>query len=290
LFSDDADLVLSTTAALATRLVAASGPVPEAVALHRQAVRLARAERPVDESRLITVLSRACAALVEVEPADGRPLCQEAIKMSARLPMQGALHAAYSALAQEAANRGDWSAAVVYRRQALEVVEATAPHSNLVPLVSSLLALAEWMSGLDKPGGLQRAGASARMVSETMPNSAWSYAPYLVQALILNQTGDGLAAEQWIRRAIAVTGYDLDRDPRAALPHMVLAHALLLQGKREEARGLADRGLVLAERSHVADPIRQGLAAIRRAADAASRDRVGGGPRARAQSGARPTG
>ena len=267
LFSDDADLVLSTTAALAARQVAAAGPIPEGLALHRDAVRLARAVRPVDEGGLVTVLSRACAALVEVEPAEGRALCQEAIALSARLPLHGGLHAAYSALGQEAANRGDWAAAVTHRRQALTVVTATAAHSNLVPLASSLLAWAEWMSGLDKPGAEQRAAASARTVSESTPNSAWNYVPYLIHALILNRTGDGPAAEHWIRRAIAVAGYDLDRDPRAALQHMVLAKALLLQGKREEARAQADRGLALAKRTKVAAQFRQGLAEIRAEAE-----------------------
>lgn len=131
--------------------------------------------------------------------------------MSAGLPMQGGLNAASLALGQEATNHGDLGGGggvptpgspILSRRRRAS--------SNLLPLVSSLLAWAEWMSGLDKPAALERAAASARTVSESMPNSAWSYAPYLIQALILNQTGDGLGAEQWIRRAIAVTGYDLD--------------------------------------------------------------------------------
>ena len=112
-----------------------------------------------------------------------------------------------------------------------------------------------------------------------MPNSAWSYAPYLVNAMILNETGDGLAAEHWIRRGVAVTGYDLDRDPRAAVQHMVLAQALLLQGRREEARAQVDRGLALAERTKVAARIRQGLATIRAALEAVPLGRVGGGAR-----------
>ena len=277
LFSDDADLVFSTTAALAASQVAVSGSTPEVVALHRDAVRLARTVRPVDESRAVTVLSRACSALVEVDPAEARALCQEAIDLSAGLPLQGSLHIAYVALGQEAANRGDWAASVVHRRRALEMVTATAAHSNLVPLVASHLAWSEWMSGVDKPGAVKRAAASARAVFESMPTSAWSYAPYLVNALILNETGDGVAAEQWIRRGIAATRYDLDRDPRAAVQHMVLGNALLRQGRREEARGHVDRGLALAERTKVAPRIRQGLATLRAVLEAAPGTRGGAG-------------
>jgi hypothetical protein len=287
--NDDAGLVLTTTAALAPTLVAVDGPTPEVVALHRDAVHLARAVKPVDEARLVNVLSRACAALIEVQPADARELCQEAIDKSANLPMQGGIHTAYASLGQLAADRGDWSAAVTYRRRALEVVTATASHSNLVPLISSLLAWAEWVSGIDKPGAVRRADESARTAFGTMPNSAWSYAPYLIQSLVLAQTGDGAGAELWIRRAMSVTAFDIDRDPRAAVQHMALAHASLLQGKREEALMQINRGLALAETTKVPRPVHQGLVAIRRALDGPAPVRVeGGAQQARAPDSSRP--
>lgn len=63
----------------------------------------------------------------------------------------------------------------------------------------------------------------------------------------------------------------------AAVQHMVLAQALLLQGKHEEAGAGEIADWYIAERSNVAGPVRQGLAAIRRASEAVSQGRVGGG-------------
>ncbi len=269
-FSDAADLMLAATEALAVRLQFVAGPTPEALALHREAVRMARAATPPDQVQLVNVLSRACGAIVEVTPDEGRPLCADALASSA-LPLQGSLHNVYLALGNEASNRGDWKSALAYRHKDLDVVTATASTTSLVPLVSSLLAWAEWMSGEDRAQALARAEDGARRLFNAAPDSAWNYTSYIIYAHLLNESGDGAAAEPWARRAIQVSGYDVNRDPRSLAGHAVLGASLLRQGRFDDALSEAERGLAIPANGAGTKALKDSLGVIRLAAAAPSR-------------------